>query len=189
VGDQGFDFDTSERREARKFEPPPWERDQFERLARERAEQEAAEAKARAALAEREPAAAPTTSVEGPVPEGLAANGRPEDVVFPVGERTDVAGIPIHRHADDPEIAAMIVELKAEEPPALQDTWMIAAMSAIVLAAVGMVLLVWGLAGAAKTGAKPIGALGGMILALLGMGFCGMGAWLGFRTLRQRGVL
>ena len=58
MSDQGFDFGPAPpKREARQFEPPPWERDQFEQRKREEAEREAAEQAARAkVLAEQEAA-------------------------------------------------------------------------------------------------------------------------------------
>ena len=46
MADDGVDFRTPERREAKQFEPPPWEREQFEELERKRAEREAQQAAA-----------------------------------------------------------------------------------------------------------------------------------------------
>jgi hypothetical protein len=195
VGDQDFDFGLpAERREAREFEPPPWERDQFERLAKERAESKAAEETARAAVAE--VAAAQTAAVTGeapvasPVdPAATFTNGTEEQTAVlparPEGEAADGGATPV----DDRQIAAMMMDLKAEEPAALGSTWIVAMMSAIVVGAVGLVLIVWGLTEAARSSAAPTGAMGAGILTLFGLGFGGMGAWLAFRTLRQRGVL
>jgi len=156
VGDQGFDFGPPDTRDARQFEPPPWEREQFEQLARQRAEQLEAEETARAVVEQ--------PSVFPPVAEGESG-------------------------VDDQQIEAMMIGLRAEEPPLFGGTWIVTTMAAIVLGAVGLMLLVWGFTEAAKRGAGLTGAMGAGILVVFGLGFCGTGAWVAFRTLRQQGVL
>jgi hypothetical protein len=190
VGDDDFDFGSSgERREARTFEPPPWERDQFERLAREREREKAAEEAARkpaeGAGLDRDASgehatteAKPTATAPFPWQDAEASGDTRHGEIG----ATEAA-------VDDRQIAAMMIGLKAEEPPALGNAWVVALMSAIVVTAVGFLLVVWGLTEAARAHSGPTGAMGAAILLLFGLGFGALGGWLGFRTLRQRGVL
>ena len=56
-----------------------------------------------------------------------------------------------------------------------------------MLLLVGAVVMIWGAAAIAKLGSA--GALGGMVLIVFGVAFAGIGGWLVFKVLRQRGVL
>ncbi len=179
MGDKDFNFTPPSRREAKKaFEPPPWEQDQFEELARRKAaEKEAAEAPEGLT-------AAPVGATEPP-PPATAAVEAVAGAASPVGE------IEAHDGPDeDPRIEAMLLGLKNEEPQFGTQMWKFALAAAAVLAAVGAVILVWGVyavATAARTG--PLGSLGGSVLVMFGFVFAGIGGWIAFRTLRQRGVL
>ena len=177
MGDQDFNFNPAPRREAKKtFEPPPWEKAQFEELARRKeaervaADQAAAEvvltqAAAQQAVGEETVAAAPATD--------------PTPVVRESGE-----------DKEDPRIEAMLIDLKSEEPPFGPGIWRVSIVAGAILAAIGAVFVVWGIAALAAT--RRVGAtasLGGMILGIFGLMFFSVGAWIVFRTLRQRGVL
>jgi len=196
VGDQDFDFGTSgKRREARTFEPPPWERDQFARLAKERAEREAAEAAEAAARAAVGLAAsqgsaaigmAPTVAGVNPASAFDAEEARIAASPFASAD-AGAGGVP--GPVDERQIAVMMMDLRSEEPPALGSAWVAVMVSAIVLGAVGIVLTAWGLVELAQAGGSSFGALGGGVLTMFGLGFAGLGAWLAFKTLRQQGVL
>jgi hypothetical protein len=204
VSDQDFNFRPQPpRREAKPFEPPPWEREQFDRLARERAEQEAAQKAAAVELAARMGLAATDPQGDGTAAGQLAAvtGPRPAQVEpAPIEDPTPVTEAPVQTPAPEPvakvggqvdeaQLEVLLMGLRAEEAPALNDTWMVAIISAIVTGSVGVVLLVWGLVALAKPNMGPTGVMGGTILVVFGLVFMGIGGWIAFRTLRQRGVL
>jgi len=170
VSDQGFNFTPPSRREAKKaFEPPPWEQEQFDELAR-RKQTETPVDEVLVEVAEDGKVTADTPAPEAPVPTGPKTAG-------PQAE-------------EDLRIEAMLLGLKDEEPEFGTELWKASLAAGAVLVAVGTVLAVWGVfatAAARKTGA--IGLLGGGILVVFGVGFAGVGGWMAFRILRQRGVL
>ena len=91
---------------------------------------------------------------------------------------------------DDKKVAAMLIDLKVEEPPAMREVWKVAMVAATLVGVIGAVLVMWGTAAlvtAKRTG--QIGLFGGVVLLLFGAGFIGAALWLAERTLRQRGVL
>ncbi len=126
MADDGFDFHPPERREAKRFEPPPWEREAFEELERRRAEQKAAEQTAAAELE----VAAPTQKVEAAAPDQETPGAKVE-VGPPEGDP----------RLDESEVAEMLAGLSAEEPREYRSLWRVAMASAIVLGAIGAVLI------------------------------------------------
>jgi len=199
VGDDGFNFQGPQRREAKRFEPPPWEKEAFDELQRKRAEEEQAAELLRAHEATRQEThevepPPPSVEAEGaePVPPSGGAVEPPGDT--PEGKVTDVqlvqpAGT-AKAAADDPRVVEMLAGLAVEEPPVHKGFWKVAIASAIVLGAIGGVLIIWAMAafvGAQKSGAT--GVIGGGVLLVFGAGFVFGALWLAVRTLRQRGVL
>jgi hypothetical protein len=83
----------------------------------------------------------------------------------------------------------MMMGLREEEPPALGGAWVIALVSAMVMGAVGLVLLIWGVVALTRPNLGAIGTMAGTVLLLFGLIFMGACIWIGLRTLRQRGVL
>ncbi len=141
--------DTPERRTAKRFKPPPWERARIEELQRVR--QEAREE---------------TEITETPV-------STPERVMSP----------------EDPRIAAMIMQLSVEEPAPSKVLWKVGALSAVLLASIGVMLVVWGVIATARTASAGIaGVTGGAILIGFGTAFVGSAGWIIIRSLKQRGV-
>ncbi len=204
MSDQDFNFRPPvERREAKPFEPPPWEKPQFEELDRRRAEErEAAELSAAVAAAAaseaaaaaeidvaaevaeaaRAPLQAPATA--GPAPQVVVAGG--QDVA--PAEQTAVS--PAATGLDERRVAAMLMVLRDEEPPAFEGVWKVAFGASIISAILGLVLSVWGVVAMVKLRAAGVtGMVGGMTLLFFGIGFAGVGAWIGFKALRERGVL
>jgi len=164
VGDQGFNFTQPPRRERKMFEPPPWERDQYEKIAQAPSTTEEQELPLRELEGEPQPAA------------------EPADVPRDSGEK--------HEALREKQIAAMFVDLRAEEPPAMRDVWKVAMVAAAVVGVVGIMLVIWAITALATTGQTgQVGRLGGLVLLFFGAGFIGAGLWLAERTLRQRGVL
>jgi len=208
VGDDGFDFQGPQRREAKRFEPPPWEREAFEELQRKRAEEELAAELLRShqatqgagPQAEQASEEASTPTVEPAVMEVTASGDTAKAAEeAPGAEDADVqleqpAGggkAPGRKpQAEDPRVVEMLAGLAVEEPPVHKGFWKVAIASAIVLGAIGGVLIIWAMAafvGAQKTGAT--GVIGGGVLLVFGAGFVFGALWLAVRTLRQRGVL
>jgi membrane-bound ClpP family serine protease len=175
VSDRDFDFKPPPpRREARRFEPPPWERDQFEQREREleaqrKAEQEAAEAEAE----EQGVAQAATESEQD-------AHGMQPGVSAEPGPKAEV---------DEKQVELMMLGLRAEEPETLAGAWAVSVGAGAVVAAVGLALGVWGIVALLTRASGTSGAIGGMMLLALGLCFLGIGGWLIFGVLRQRGVL
>jgi len=187
----GFDFrPPPPRREARRFEPPPWEREQFERLARERAEQEAAERELAAKLAAdgaaREPESAETSA---DAPARAVAAEQVADVPSAPASSAPPASAGPKPELDEKHVARLMLELRAEEPRLLTGAWMVGLGSGLVLALAGFVLAAWGGFALSNSRLGQLGKLGGGILIVFGIGFVGTGGWLIFRALRQRGVL
>lgn len=153
-----------------RYEPPPWEREAFERFRAERDE-----AFKRAELDEalrsmREPSAsAPVPANGGGAPEGDSARS-----IAP-GETGPTAPEPI----SEARIDAMLIQLKGEEPPISQiNIGVVNALVAIFevagFATVVQAALLFGKVKA--TGAVGLlGALASMIVLLVGLGFMGAG--------------
>jgi hypothetical protein len=84
----------------------------------------------------------------------------------------------------------MLVALKAEEPPAVQGAWKFGIVAAAFVGAVGLMLLIWGMVALARSaGSGPAGVMGATIMSVMGGLFVGLAAWMGARSLKQRGVL
>jgi len=169
VEDQGFDFKPGQKREAKRFEPPPWERDAFERLQRGR-----------------ELEAEPT-----PAPEAPAAQAAEEPENVAEG-RADAWAEDRAQGAqpDEATMTEMLADLAAQEPPASRDYLGVSIGAALILGALGGMLVVWGMAALVSAGRTGwMGQVSGVGLGLFGAFFFGMGVWLLYRTLKQRGVL
>lgn len=188
MGDDGFDFRSPGRREAKRFEPPPWEKEAFEELQRKRAEEEQAAEMLRAHEAAQ---AVPPSEAES---AASAAAQPAEGTVSQVGEVLPAEGkaAPDDESAlDEKRVVEMLADLAAQEPKVDAQAWKVALGSAIVSGAIGGVLIVWAtaaMAAAARSGSAT-GRIGGLILLVFGAGFVFGALWLAVRTLRQRGVL
>lgn len=162
--------DSPGRREAGKFEPPPWEREQFEELQRLRAEQESVQR-------------AEETEEQTPVPEVSEESARAERPEAGAGAVIDGPGV------DESEAERMLTMLSIEEPPAHRGFWRFGVAASAFLAVVGGVLMIWGIVGLMRTiGSGPAGVLGGAIMITMGAGLISLGAWTAYRSLQQRGV-
>lgn len=202
-----FDFTHKERREARGFEPPPWEKDAFDELKRKRAEEQEAEVAPAdtAAASQGQPTAIPPEVAgtdAGAAPEGVAGIAEPlnddglewlEAVQESAATTAQAAAGTPARPAgavDEAKVAYMLAELAAQEPDTRRSLGTLALWSAAVLGCAGLVFVVWGvvaLAGSGTTGR--VGAIGGSLFFLVGGAATGAAIWLAVRTLRQRGVL
>jgi hypothetical protein len=179
VDEQGFDFKRpAGRREPKRFEPPPWEKDAFDELQKRKSEEEAKAAEIAAVLeqaSEPEPAAGRVDEAEPDAPEVRGAE--PEE---------GLKG----GQLDERQVLELMAGLAAEEPPVARGIHKVAIATGMGLMALGAVLLIWGMAalvGSRQTGS--LGQVGGLGLGFFGAFFMGMGLWLIYRTLKQRGVL
>ena len=176
-------FPPARRREPAKFEPPPWEREQFEELAKSRVEQEPATAPAVGS-----PLAAPAPSVAEQV---LEAVQEAEDAESAGADSADVGEAQTARPGIDPKrLEVMLMGLRAEEPRPEEAYWKVTTIAGGVSALIGFVITTWAIVAFAtlwKSG--PQGMTLASVLLVFGLGFVGGGIWLVARTLRQQGVL
>ncbi|PKQ29859.1 MAG: hypothetical protein CVT60_03200 [Actinobacteria bacterium HGW-Actinobacteria-10] len=173
-----------ERREGRAFEPPPWERAQFEELARAKEAQQEVDDLDQA-LQDLGHLAPVQTSGSAPGPLQQVAPDE-EQSRETLTAREGNGEVPL----DDARVIEMLARLSAEEPRPIDELWRIGLIGAVVTGAVGIMMIVFGVVGLAKTiKAGPMGVFSASILLMFGAGFCALAAWTAVRTLKQRGVL
>jgi hypothetical protein len=179
-----------EKRDVRRFEPPPWEREAFEALARRKAEEQVAlealtatesaangsaastaEALAAEVLAARAAAEAPTA--QPAAPEG-------EDPLVEVAQ-------PVANGPDERQVQVMLLELGREEAAPTGNVQMIARVAAVVTALIGAGMLFAGIVALQKAGGTPVGVMGSGALSVFGMCFMAMAAWVWVRSNRVKG--
>lgn len=177
MSDQDFNFapPPAKRDRPKPFEPPPWEREQFDELERQKQHGAVAEV----AAAERVEPEQESPAPEVPKREPSEAGGAPRDSD---GERPQRTG------PSEESIAAMLVQLKGEEPPVIAGVWQVSLAASFVVAVIGLALSVVGVVALGKQYGA-VGSFGGFVLLLFGIGFIGAGIWVAYQTLRQRGVL
>lgn len=168
----------SDEQRPRKFEPPPWEKEAFERFF---AEQEARRAASRAAAGRAGDEPSERQAASGAMPASSA--GQPPDAATEAGA-TQNAAKPQGQGVPEAQVAAMLIELKAEEPRAAQpSTALVDSVSALLVIA-GVVLIVQAAVLFARTratgAAALIGATASLLVLLTGVGFA-IGAVLLFR--------
>lgn len=178
MSDQDFDFhQPTQRRDAKRFEPPPWEAQAFEELQRKRQEQEARSPRPTSEVAEDDRPA----EVGAGLPAKQPAR-EPSAPVQPVAEEP--------KQLDESVVVELLAGLAAEEPSIQPAVQRLSLVIAIFIAALGTVMILWGMAalvGSRTTG--PMGAFGGAVLLFFGAVMIAGAVWLTVRTLRQRGVL
>lgn len=178
-------FPPAERRDVRRFEAPPWERKQFEELEERRAAQQAAEPPESTP----EPADATAERPEA-IPAEQAAGGSAPEPVPEVAAGDATAPEPASEGgADDAEFGAMLAQLAVEEESGTKSFKTISIVSGVLLALIGCVMVVWGVAALVAKRAGAVGVSGGAVLLLFGAGFVAGGAWIGTKHLRERGAL
>lgn len=193
MSDQDFDFHRpAERREAKQFEPPPWERDAFEELQRRRSQEENVSTNAPEEAVEQNPQAERGTGTSG----GDPTTGEAPVAKEPIGGHQVEPPAPVKTGAqakhqvDERVVIELMAGLKAEEPSVQPAVQWISLFSALVIAAIGTVMILWGMAALIGSRASgPTGAFGGTVLLFFGAAAIAGAVWLTVRTLRQRGVL
>ena len=165
--------DTSGRKNPSRFEPPPWEKEQFDELAKKKAAEEA------------------RIASEQQVQQAQAETKRKseEDAdrrLQEAAKRTAAKGDGGEEIID---MGQMMVLLQAEEPSSGKGLWKAGVISGTFLAFVGAIFMVWGIVAIRVTqGAGSTGQLGAGILMFFGIGFIAIAAWTIQRSLRQRGA-
>lgn len=172
--------DDAERRERKTFEPPPWERDQFEELARLKAGEQERQAAEEAAC--RESVAAEARADENaaqPGGETAVASGPPEGAApVPAEKQKPVA-------VEDVKLQAMLLELSGEERSALIEMRRAGTFAAYGLGAAGVIVLALGVVLVFQGGTK--GLAGSGTIVAVGMFVIGFAAWLWYRADRGQG--
>jgi uncharacterized membrane protein len=181
ASDGNIHFPPGQRRDKPMFEPPPWERDQFEELAKQKAEAEQAQAEADAALA------AGLAALAEPVAEEAPAPAEPAEAREAQADQEDAVEKP---ELDPKHVEVLMMGLRSEEPRPEEAYWKISMIAGVTSALIGLVVTTWGVVALATPKQPGIGPfmLVTMLLAF-GIGFMVGGAWVVFNSLRQRGVL
>ena len=178
-----------------RFEPPPWEREAFERFERERAERQAKEDLEAALRLVREPSAAPeqqqapTTTVVDATPEqdaGLSSEVGSEAVEPPPASGSVVPGPPpVKPTIPTSEIDAMLIQLALEEPknPRANPVFINAVVGFLAAAGLFIVVqaaLLFGQTRSSEAAGTMLAATVSLVVLFAGLGFLG-GAALLFR--------
>jgi len=187
----GFDFrKPSGRRETRRFEPPPWEQEAFETLKRKREEAEVLEAEQRAEaaraaepVAQQDPAEPPLQqpAAPGPAQTLVAEATLPQAAVAATAEEPKKAEI------DEARMLEMMAGLAVETPRSRSRALSVSLGVGGFLALLGVGLTVWGVMQTAK--AEGSGRTLSMMLVVMGLAYAAVGVSLGYRALKERGVL
>ncbi len=161
-----------EKREPRRFEPPPWEREQFEDLARRKADEQEEAGK--------EESSAPSEEEASSLPAEEPGQELAEQQMRPPGAKEEIP----------PEaFDMMIAALREEEPGATAETWKVGLAAAVLMGTIGLALVIWGAVALARTvGAGPAGVMGSAIMVIMGGLLVALSVWMGQRSLQQRGV-
>ncbi len=86
------------------------------------------------------------------------------------------------------QLEGMLVQLSIEETDSGREFRTVSLLSALFLAAVGLMMMVWGVVATVRTAQAGVaGATGGLILIVFGGGFMGIAAWTAVRYTKRRG--
>ncbi len=148
------------KREAKRFEPPPWEREQFEAMQRRRVEEEQA-------------------SAEEPAPEEEPAGLEPAE---PAQEAAEAP-----RGVSEAELDAMLAQLQAEEPRAEEHLKAVGLFAAAIAAIVGVSMLAWGSYMLMTAQGRLAAVVGALILLAMGSVLGLTGLWVGRNATSRQG--
>ena len=190
MSDQDFNFapPPQKRDKPKPFEPPPWEKEQFDELERRKAAEKAAEGSTEQATGAAAVGEEPSTA--GPAPEKQEERPlarEPETRGDTAQAETASAG-PKGEPVSQPSIEAMLVQLKGEEPPVGKGIWKVSLAVSFVVVVIGLAVSTVGLVALSRRLGQA-GTLGGFVLLTFGISFIAIGIWVTFQTLRQQGVL
>ena len=172
-------------RHPRTFEPPPWERDQFEEQRRLR-EAEQARLDEPAGTQESEALRREAPEALGIVP---AASASPA-VSDPARVRAAGAAPESEPGVSDEEMALMLAGLAAQEPDAAEPLWRAGTIAAAIVIGVGVITAAVGLYLIVVQ--STVGGTTGMIVGAVTTGFgialAALGGWVLYLALKKRGA-
>ena len=162
-------------RDSRTFEPPPWEREQFDELRRQRELEQA----------QRDPVARQGAA---PQPQGTESEraaapprGDPAQVGTPANPGTPPAPT---------EVDLMMMRLSDQEPDVSAPLRLAGLVLAGIVAVVGLATVIAGVGGMVLQAGRggPMGTAAGFAVVAFGTLLMAGGGWLTIQTLRQRGA-
>ena len=178
--------DQPQRREARNFEPPPWERDRFEQLARRKAEERADEEIAAAIAGLGEAGAQPPEPLPVAETTGAQETGAGEAKAAGAAVEADEK----QGGFTEARMLEMLAELSLEDPPATSGISRFGFLGGVLFAAVGLMLVVFGIVILVRgSGSERSTALNGAVILGMGLGLVSLASLAVVRSLRQRGVI
>lgn len=178
MGDDGdFDFRRPpERREPKKFEPPPWEKEAFPERYRDEPD------------AGQQPIAQAGTPGPGDEPAGEERDGAATTDAVAAGPGVSESETPA-QGPSEAEVLEMMAGLSSEEPDVRGAITTVTIATSIVVGALGMVLIVWAMAAFVRAGAVEQGAgiarTGAVTMGVFGVGFVSAAAWMLYRLVRR----
>ena len=181
-----------QKREARRFEPPPWEKDAFEALARKKAEeQEALEALAAARAVAGAPAGSPMGARAAEVP---ASESESKPTAAGQGSEADPgeAAEPVAPAIDERQVQVMLLELGREETSPTGHVRLISRIASLITGATGLGMIFggfWALQATDQARRTGVALMGSGALSVFGLCFAGIAVWVWIRSNRVRGSL
>jgi hypothetical protein len=187
---------SPERRERRSFEPPPWEKQQFEELERKAPEEDAEEAaggqeesEPSTAMSAQGPTAARQGSEQEPASEGSGEGKGDTAALLAAVPEVKKEAAPPDAGIDPARMAELMAGLRSDDPPAT-GAWKLGLAVSVGMAVLGAVMMIWGIVGLQATrGAGQLGWMGAAVLISFGAGFIAAAAWFAYKNLEKRGVL
>jgi hypothetical protein len=179
-----------EKREARRFEPPPWERDAFEALARKKVEEQAAlDLLAALNPAAREPGELPAEAMAAEVLTAKVVAAHAAEAPAGAG---GPAVAPVAKGPDERRVQAMLMELSKEETADTGHIKLVARVASVITAMVGIGMIAGGLmtlAGNSQDAAKRTMAttMASGALSVFGMCFVAIAIWVWIRSNHVKG--
>jgi hypothetical protein len=179
-----------EKQKARKFEPPPWEKDAFEALARKKAEEQealellvAAQAAAGAPVVATAEALASEATTLTPSEDTAAAPAPAPGSTAPKAEKAPESTLAV----DERQVKAMLLELGREETTPTSHIKLISRAASIITGVAGAGMVIGGISALRTAGTTPVGVMGGGALSVFGLCFVGMAVWVWIRSNRVKG--
>ncbi len=117
----------------------------------------------------------------------------PPEEAEPQRSEAAPANPPRDKAPSEAEMIELLADLAGEEPKDERALMNVTLAAALALSALGMVLMVWGVAAFVRAGAAEQGAgvarAGAATMWIFGAGFLASAIWLLYRLMKQRGVL
>jgi hypothetical protein len=174
------------KREARKFEPPPWERAQFDELQQRQAEAEEAARVAEAAAAD----TAPEDVAAGILPAETSVEAAVPAMTEPAGQQVAASApkaAPKPLPIPEAQVDAMLLQLGSDEPKVDEHLKIVGVFSSAIAMLIGVSLFAWGVYAMITASGTIAGAVGAMIVLGMGLVIGLTGFWLGWRVTNRQG--